>query len=82
MVSLDFDRPSSLTREQTSTPSQSGFSEQYGHGGASGMPSSFGFFQALKLALHAVPAGRYRHQKLAHRRAQTIFSMAAERKCN
>jgi hypothetical protein len=82
MVSLDFNRPSSLTGQQTSAPGQPGFPEKYGHGGAGGAPSAFGFFQALKLPLHAVPAGRYRHQELAHGRAETIFSMAAERKCN
>jgi hypothetical protein len=82
MISLDFDRPSSLTGQQTSTPGQSGFPEKYSYGGAGSTPSTFGSFQALELAMHAAPVGRYRHQELVHRRAQTIFSMAAERKCN
>jgi hypothetical protein len=66
MVSLDFDRPSSLTSQQTSAPGQSGFPEKYGHGRPGGTPSGFSFFQALKLAMHAVPAWRYRHEELAH----------------
>jgi hypothetical protein len=81
MISLDFDRPS-LTGQQPSAPGQSGFPEKDSYGGASSTPSAFGSFHALELAMHAAPGGRYRHQELAHRRVQTIFSMAAERKRN
>src|SRR5438132_8163053 len=81
MISLDFDRSSSLTNQQPSAPSQSGFPKKHRYRGTGGAPSGLGFFQALKLSVHAIPARRDRDQELAHRGSQPIFGVAATGKC-
>jgi hypothetical protein len=81
MISLDFDRSSSLTNQQASAPSQSGFPKKHRYRGTGGAPSGRGFLQALKLSVHAIPARCDRDQELAHRGTQTIFGVAAKGKC-
>src|SRR5262249_30052156 len=81
MISLDFKRSSSLNNQQASAPSPSGFSKKHRHRRTRGAPTVHRFLQALKLSVHAIPAGGDRDQELAYRGTQTIFGVAAKRKC-
>src|SRR5262249_18634278 len=81
MISLDFNRSPSLTNQQTSAPSQSGFSKKHRHPGTRGAPTVHRLLQALKLSVHAIPTGGDRDQELAYRGTQTVFGVAAKRKC-
>jgi hypothetical protein len=80
MISLDFDRSSSLANQQASAPSQSGFPKKNWYRWADGAPSALGFFQALEFPVHAVPIRCDRDQELLYRGAQPVFGVTVKRK--
>src|SRR5215471_12212965 len=79
MISLGFNRTSSLTNQQASAPSQSGFSKKHRYRWTRRPPSVHGLLQTLKLSVHAIPVRCDRDQELAYGRTQTVFGVAAKR---